>query len=52
MDRLKYVLLLFREKALDLNSKLFTMIGKLKDKPDDENLLDECLILPSSVKKS
>jgi hypothetical protein len=38
-----------REKDLDLNSKLFSMISKLKDNPEDESLLDECLILPSLV---
>ena len=38
-----------REKDLDLNSKIFTMLGKLKESPEDETLLDECLILPSQV---
>merc|ERR1711915_361666 len=38
-----------REKDLDLNAKIFTMLGKLKENADDESLLDECLILPSQV---
>ena len=38
-----------REKDLDLNSKLFSMISKLMENPEEEGLLDECLILPSLV---
>ena len=41
-----------REKDLDLAAKLFSMICKLKENPEDESLLDECLILPSLVSYS
>jgi len=38
-----------REKDLDLNAKVYNMVSKLREKPEDESLLDECLILPSLV---
>jgi len=38
-----------REKDLDLNAKLYSMICRLKENAEDESLLDECLILPSLV---
>ena len=34
------------EKGLDLTARLFSMISKLKKKPDEESLMDECLMLP------
>ena len=39
-----------REKDLDLNAKLFSMVMRLEEKPEDEKLHDECLILPSLVR--
>ena len=37
------------EKELDLTSRLFSMISRLIKKPDDEQLIDECLMLPHKV---
>ena len=37
------------EKELDLTSRLFSMISRLIKKPDDESLMDECLMLPHKV---
>ena len=37
------------EKELDLTSRLFSMISRLVKKPDDEPLMDECLMLPHKV---
>jgi len=37
------------EKGLDLTARLFSMISKLKKKPDEESLMDECLMLPHRV---
>ncbi len=34
---------------MDLNGKVYSMVTKLREKPEDESLLDECLILPSLV---
>ena len=37
------------EKDFDLTSRLFSMISRLVKKPDDEPLMDECLMLPHKV---
>jgi len=38
-----------REKDMDLPGKVYNMVTRLREKPDDDSLMDECLILPSLV---